>query len=120
MNLASITAHADTKSNLRKQLISMRDGDNWHTLKRLPEKKLLAFELLGEVKGDAQFQFGDKLLAKVQTRKWSPIRIRVAGRRSQVWLNNRVTSDASFSTDILSGFLTCTSKNLRKIRLREI
>ena len=98
----------------------MRDGDNWHTLKRLPKKKLLAFELLGEVKGDAQFQFGDKLLAKVQTRKWSPIRIRVAGRRSQVWLNNRVTSDASFSTDILSGFLTCTSKNLRKIRLREI
>ena len=119
-NLASIAAHADTKLNLRKQLISMRDGVNWHTLKRLPKKKLLAFELTGEVKGDAHFQLGDTSLAKVQSRKWSPIRIRVAGRRSQVWLNNRVTSDASFSTDILSGFLTCTSKNLRKIRLREI
>lgn len=119
-NLANDPKFAKTKAHLRKQLIALRDGDQWQSHRKLPTEKLSAFELLAEVKGDTQFELGGKVVAKVEASGWSPVRIRIAGKRSQVWLNNRVASDQVQKMNHTAGKLTSSNGKLRKIRVRKL
>ena len=119
-NLADKPEFRGIKSKLRAELIALRDGRRWKDLQKLPTKELHAFELQAEIKGPGIFHLGKTLVAKVNNSDWTPIRIRVAGNRSQVWLNNRVHSDEIFDTDVVSGILSVSNATLRKIRLREL
>ena len=119
-NLAGKPEHADIKAKLRKQLISLRDGNAWKEFKSFPSDKLAAFELLAEVKGAAAFKLGETVVAEVDSAKWAPVRIRVAGKRSQVWLNNRVASDEVYKSEFSASPLTSSSKSLRNIRIRKL
>ena len=98
----------------------MRDGDRWQDYPSLPKWEFSAFELLAEVKGDAQFKLGGSVVAEVLTPQWTPIRIRVAANRSQVWLDNRVASDTIRETTFPSGALQVDDSKLRNIRIRKI
>ena len=118
-NLARDKDFADIKENLREQLIVLRDGKRWKDYKSLPLDELAAFELLAEVRGTAVFRFGDTLVAETESTDWAPVRIRVAGRRNQVWLNNRVLSDQVQESEFEPGVLT-TSAELRNIRMRKL
>ena len=51
--------------------------------------------------------------------EWAPVRIRVAGNRKQVWLNNRVYADDVLEMAFAAGNLTC-SQDLRNIRIRNL
>ena len=82
--------------------------------------KMAAFELLAEVRGDATFNFGDSEIASVNSGHWVPLRIRLAGNRCQVWLDNRVFSDDIQKTEFSSAALTSTSSQLKDIRVREL
>lgn len=119
-NLAGAKEHADVKARMRAQLIAMRDGDRWQELKELPKDEVAAFELLAEVKGAATFQLGDTVVAKVDSEDWAPVRIRVAGKRSQVWLNHRVATDEIQESAFVAGVLTTSSSEIRKIRFRQL
>lgn len=119
-NLAGRSEHAEVKARLRKQLIALRDGDKWRDFKSLPREELAAFELLAEVKGDGVFQLGSTEVAKVKSAKWTPVRIRVAGKRSQVWLSHRVAADEVRNTDIAPGRLRSRGNRLRNIRIRKL
>ena len=119
-NLADHPGHANTKARLRKQLVALRDGDKWESCKSLPKGKLAAFELLAEVKGEARFRLGETVVAQVDSGQWTPLRIRVAGKRSQVWLGNRVAADQVRESDFPAGLLTYTRANLRNLRFREL
>ena len=117
-NLANNSEFADIKANLRKQLIELRDGGNWQAVESLPGTPLPAFELLAEIKGNATFRLGDAEVARVESADWAPVRIRVAGNRSQVWLNNRVHSDDIRDSVFKAGLLSSDSSELRGIRIR--
>ena len=119
-NLAGNSEYARIQARLRRQLIELRDGDKWRRHKSLPQEDLAAFELLAEVNGSAQFKLGATVVADVTSAKWTPIRIRVAGKRSQVWLNNRVAADDLQETDFTAGKLTSSGSGLRKIRIRKL
>ncbi len=119
-NLADDPKHAKEKARLRKQLIALRDGDKWKKHKGLPTEAMSSFELVGEVKGKAQFKLGGTVIAKVESDQWAPVRIRVAGKRSQVWLNNRVASDELNANGFTAGKLSLNDARLRKVRVREL
>ena len=119
-NLADNPKYTKTKARLRTQLVAMRDGDRWQDYPSLPKWEFSAFELLAEVKGDAQFKLGGSVVAEVLTPQWTPIRIRVAANRSQVWLDNRVASDTIRETTFPSGALQVDDSKLRNIRIRKI
>lgn len=119
-NLASDSRHLEMKKSLREKLISLRDGDSWMDLDSLPESAMSGFELTAEVQGDAQLLLGEATVATVSEKEWTPIRIRVAGKRSQVWLNQRVASDDIRKVDFPSGILTAPGSKLRSLRLREL
>ncbi|MEM0897637.1 MAG: sulfatase [Verrucomicrobiota bacterium] len=118
-NLAGHSNRAETQAKLKKQLIALRDGAGWRNFgKSLPATNLSAFELMAEVKGTATFELGGTRIAKVETDSWEPVRIRVAGKRSQVWVNYRVASDELFETEFRDGALSASKTSLRKIRIR--
>ena len=119
-NLALDPDFADVKAKLREQLVALRDGDDWKAYESLPTEPLAAFELLAQVRGDAEFKLGETVVANADAADWSPIRIRVAGKRSQVWINNRVTSDEIMEKDFQSDQLTCDAKDMRGIRIRQL
>ncbi len=119
-NIADDPEVAEIKAELREQLIALRDGDAWEELESLPAEKLDGFELLAEIVGAAEFRLGESQLASVESKGWTPIRIRVAGRRSQVWLNNRVFSDEVKDSDFAAGVLTSSTSEIRSIRLRKL
>lgn len=118
-NLADEPEFAGIKETLRKQLISLRDGNRWKTFKSLPAKRLAAFELLADIKGRTTFKLGETVVASMESAGWAPVRIRVAGRRSQVWLHNRVYSDEVHPNEVSPGELTCNT-DLRNIRIRSV
>lgn len=119
-NLASKPEHADIKADLRQQLIALRDGDRWKDFDSLPAGEMSAFELLAEVKGTGKFELAAGTIAEVESGEWAPLRIRVAGKRSQVWLNNRVYSDDIRDSGYGKGTLTVQGAELRGIRIREL
>ena len=119
-NLASDPEYAKKKSQLLQQLVALRDGSRWQELEALPALETDAFELIAEVKGPVEFTLGDALVASVETQSWTPLRLRVAGKRSQVWLDNRVHSDEIAEQAFSPGMLTSEGKSLRAIRFREL
>lgn len=119
-NLASDPEYAAVKADLLRQLVALRDGDMWQQYDSLPNENLTAFELIAEVRGPAVFRLGRTEVAQVKAETWVPVRLRVAGRRSQMWLDNRVASDELFDAEIAPGRLTSESSGLRAIRLRKI
>jgi len=119
-NLAGNADHTQIKTRLRQQLIELRDGNKWQTHESLPRENLTAFELLGEIKGDTRFSLGQTVIGEVTATKWTPVRIRVAGKRSQVWLNNRVAADELRTTGFAAGRLTVKDSKIRNIRLRKL
>ena len=119
-NLADNPEHAEMKAQLREQLVALRDGDKWKDFGNLPAQEISAFELLAEVSGTAEFKLGDAVVANVESEEWAPLRIRVGGNRSQVWVDNKVYSDAIGQSDIAAGVLTAAGGELRKIRIREL
>ena len=119
-NLADDPAHEARKAELKEKLVALRDGDRWEDLKRLPRKELAAFELLAEMKGKSQFTMGDSVIAEVDSDNWVSLRIRVAGKRSQVWVNHRVHSDDLRETPFPAGVLSSEGGALRGIRVREL
>lgn len=118
-NLAGDPEFADVQARLKTQLIALRDGSRWQQIDSLPKEELAAFELLAETKGDATFNLGDTQLAEVSSRDWNPVRVRVAGNRSQVWFNWRVHSDEIRESDFAAGVLS-SSGQVRKLRLRKL
>ncbi|MEM6980759.1 MAG: sulfatase [Planctomycetota bacterium] len=118
-NLAGEPDFAEVKANLRAQLISLRDGDSWQPFESLPEDDLVAFELIAETKGESVLRLGSIVVAQTDSPQWEPIRVRVAGKRSQVWLDHRVHSDQLFETEFKAGLLKCDG-TLRNIRLRDL
>ena len=100
-------------------MVDWRDGDRWKTFESLPQQNLRSFELLAETKGKATFKLGKTVVANVDSGEWAPVRIRVAGNRKQVWLNNRVYADDVLEKAFAAGNLTC-SQDLRNIRIRNL
>jgi arylsulfatase A-like enzyme len=119
-NLAGRQEFIDIKTQLREQLVALRDGNTWKNFKLLPTDELDAFELLAEVKGTATFKLGETVVAKIESVDWAPVRIRVAGKRSQIWLNNRVASDEVHKTEFGAGVITSNNSELRNIRIRNL
>ena len=119
-NLADDPEFADVKAKLKQQLIVLRDGDRWTNFDSLPATKMAAFELQAEVRGDAAIRFGDYEIASVKSEHWVPLRIRLAGKRCQVWLDNRVFSDDIQKSELSPAALTSTSSQLANIRIREL
>ena len=119
-NLAKDPKHVDVKESLKAQLIALRDGGSWKNVDALPRTKITAFELQADVKGTAEFKLGDTVVADVETKQWSHIRIRVAGKRRQVWFGNRVHSDETQANPYVGGVLTAGDLELRNIRIREL
>ena len=119
-NLASLSEFADVKAKLRSQLVALRDGDKWSNYESLPTDQMSAFELLADSKGAVTFKLGDSVVAEVDSTDWTPIRIRVAGKRSQVWLNQRVASDEVHNSNFDAGVLTSSGKEIRNIRIRKL
>jgi arylsulfatase A-like enzyme len=119
-NLADNPEHAEMKATLRAQLVVLRDGDQWKDYEGLPKEEVSAFELLAEVKGGAELKLGSNTVASVETNTWTPIRVRVAGKRSQVWLDNKVYSDEVGLSDLSAGKLTSDGAEWRQIRIRKL
>lgn len=119
-NQANNPEHAEIKAQLRKQLIALRDGEAWQTMETLPEKKIDAFELLAEFKGTAHFKLGQATVARVEATDWTSIRLRVAGTRSQLWVNQRVAADSIQEKPYAPGLLTTTAIHLRGLRMRTL
>ena len=86
----------------------------------LPKGQIAGFELIAEVQGQGGLQHGQTTLATIETNDWTPLRVRTAGTRSQVWLNQRVASDELFQTAVGPGRLTANGIQMRKIRIRPI
>lgn len=119
-NLATDPAHAERKQSLRAELISLRDGNQWKDFDSLPSEEITGFELTAEVRGNAVFEIGGENVATVNETNWTPLRIRVAGNRSQVWLDQRVASDEIRETVFPPGVLTAPGASLRELRLRKL
>ncbi|MEM6470573.1 MAG: hypothetical protein AAF802_13535, partial [Planctomycetota bacterium] len=118
-NLADRSEFASQKAMLRSKLIALRDGSMWQELGELPERQLSAFELQAEVQGPGRISFGDQVVLESRAAEWTPIRIRLAGKRTQVWTNHRVLTDITHSSDLGAGRLTSSIK-LRNLRIREL
>ncbi|MEM6916615.1 MAG: hypothetical protein AAF491_08635, partial [Verrucomicrobiota bacterium] len=119
-NLANDPEHAAQKEQLREKLIALRDGPHWEDLDEFPGVPLAAFELVAEVKGAFELQLGGDVVAAAEEKDWSPIRVRVAGNRSQVWVNHRVHSDEVGDSEIMPGTLAKTGGELRHLRIRKL
>lgn len=119
-NLVNSKEFAVVRAKMSKQLVTLRDGDSWQKLESLPTEALDAFDLRTLVKGPTTFKFGETTVAKVESGDWTRVRIRVAGKRSQVWLNHRVVSDEVQESGVAAGVLTSSSDKLLHIRLREL
>ena len=120
VNLSGKSEYAETKAGLRAQLISLRDGNRWRDLDALPKVAIDAFELVAEVRGTLGARLGSQALIRVRTDDWTPLRIRVAGKRSQVWLNHRVVSDVLRPAPFKSGLLSLGDSEIRTLRLRQL
>lgn len=120
VNLAGKSEYAETKAGLRAQLISLRDGNRWRDLDALPQVAIDAFELVAEVRGTLGARLGSQALIRLRTDDWTPLRIRVAGKRSQVWLNHRVVSDVLRPAPFKSGLLSLGDSEIRTLRLRQL
>ncbi|MFT5131336.1 MAG: arylsulfatase A-like enzyme [Rhodothermales bacterium] len=118
-NLAANPEFAHIKAELLQQLIALRDGDSWQELAALPSETLEGFEILADVNGAVQFKLGNAVLADIGSKDWAPVRIRVAGKRCQVWLNQRVAFDNIQNANFAAGVLTSSSE-LRNIRIRKL
>lgn len=119
-NLANQREFAEIQAELKKQLIELRDGPHWAKVDTLPENRLAGFELTAEVKGEITVQLGETEVANMITKQRAFVRIRVAGNRSQVWMNHRVYSDQIFDQALVPGKITSSNKNLREIRIRKL
>ncbi|MEM7011251.1 MAG: sulfatase-like hydrolase/transferase [Verrucomicrobiota bacterium] len=119
-NLANNPEFAEMKAQLKEKLVALRDGDAWNDFEDLPVDELDGFEIVAEVNGNAEFEFGKMKLANVAASDWTPLRIRVAGKRSQVWLNNRVHSDDVSDAEFAAGILNQNSGEIRNIRIRKL
>ena len=84
------------------------------------KKTLARFELLAEIKGDAVFRFGGTKVAACESADWTAVRLRVAGNRSQLWVDGRVHSDEIRETAFQPGPLTINGSEVRGLRLREL
>ena len=118
-NLAKDPEFANMKSELKQKLVALRDGDRWKQLEKLPVK-VEAIELVAEAKGDGRFLLGSAVVGKVKATDWLPVRIRVAGKRSQVWLNHRVHSDEVQDQEFKPGDFKVDGLELRSIRFRKL
>ena len=119
-NLANKREFADIQAELKKQLIELRDGPHWAEVDALPENKLSGFELIAEVKGESIIHLGEIEVAKIITKQRASVRIRAAGHRCQVWMNNRVYADEIFDQALAPGKITSSNQNLREIRIRKL
>lgn len=119
-NLAADPKHAEAKKVLREQLIALRDGRGWKSFDDLPIESLSGFEFVADVQGEVEFKFGETAVATVEAPEWAPLRIRVAGNRSQVWLNQRVASDEVQEIDFSEGVLSKVGGSLRNVRLKQL
>ena len=119
-NLANKREFSDIQAELKKQLIELRDGPLWAEVDALPENKLSGFELMAEVKGESIIHLGEIEVAKIITKQRASVRIRAAGNRCQVWMNNRVYADEIFDQALAPGKITSSNKNLRDIRIRKL
>ena len=119
-NLANKREFANIQSELKKQLIELRDGPHWAEVDALPENKLSGFELIAEVKGESIIHLGEIEVAKIITKQRASVRIRAAGHRCQVWMNNRVYADEIFDQALAPGKITSSNQNLREIRIRKL
>ncbi|MEC8556631.1 MAG: sulfatase [Planctomycetota bacterium] len=119
-NLAGKAEFADIKNSLREQLILLRDGSRWRQMDSLPGQRIGGFELQGEWKGKGSLRQADSLLVKLDEPDWTPIRVRLAGKRCQVWLNNRVHSDTSSEVEYPQGKLQLRSGELRNLKLQRL
>ncbi|MEM9365295.1 MAG: sulfatase [Planctomycetota bacterium] len=118
-NLAGKTEFASIQDSLHNQLVSLRDGLGWKTFDSLPPDTYTAFELTAKVKGPTNVRFGESVVAEVEPLRWTPIRIRAAGKRTQIWLDHRVYSDETHVSEWSAGELACT-QDMRDIRLRDL
>lgn len=119
-NLADDPQFVSIKSDLRRQLTELRDGNRWKKYDQMPTLETSAFELEAEVKGPTEFCFGDGWVSKVNPQDWTPIRIRVAGKRSQVWLDHCVHSDELSEMEFKAAVIKSKSDLIRKLRIREL
>ncbi|MFN3191941.1 MAG: sulfatase [Aureliella sp.] len=123
-NLANNPEFAGVKQQLRKQLIALRDGSAWETVDQLPKTTLAGFELIADVKGQAELKFGGQTVARTRAEDWTQTRIRVAGHRSQVWADQRVAEDRQFDAALEPGVLALIpiedQVELRNIRFRKL
>ena len=119
-NLAGKPEFAAIQAKLRKQLVILRDGIGWKAYDFLPASEIGAFELRAEVKGQASLQLGGKEVAKIDTCKWTPLRLRVAGKRSQTWLDNRVAADEVHEAPYSPAQLTSIGAELRNIQIKKL
>lgn len=118
-NLASDPEFTEVKERLKKQLVELRDDQRWTSLNSLPERSLAGFELQGKLSGDAEFKVEERSIAQVESDESVSVRIRAAGKRVQVWVNNRVYSDQLLESELTPGVLSVNSR-LSDIRLREL
>ncbi|MEM0967946.1 MAG: sulfatase [Verrucomicrobiota bacterium] len=118
-NLANDPEFAEIKAALRQQLITLRDGDQWQDLDSLPLEELAGFELLADVSQPTQLKLGAAIVAEVESAEQAEIRLRVAGNRSQLWINNRVAADTIQKLDFPSGRLSADAP-LQNLRLRKL
>ena len=119
-NLANDLQYAGKKTELRKKLIALRDGNLWKDYDSLPLLEFEACELLAEVKGNAPVLLGETVLCEIDVEDWTPLRIRVGGNRCQVWLNHRVALDEIRDTKFVGGAFSSPGSSLRKIRIRDL
>ena len=75
---------------------------------------------MAEVKGESIIHLGEIEVAKIITKQRASVRIRAAGNRCQVWMNNRVYADEIFDQALAPGKITSSNKNLRDIRIRKL
>lgn len=96
--------------------------DFWGKIRRTIETAddLLAFELVADIKGTGTFRLGETVDARVDSDEWAPIRIRVAGKRSQVRVNNRVASEKVLESEFAAEVFSSSSSQLRNIRIRKL
>jgi arylsulfatase A-like enzyme len=116
-NLAKEAQHNETKIELKRKLVTMRDGDQWLPFEY---QTLEAFEITCEVKGQSKLVFDQRVITDVDVVDWTPLRIRVAGKRSQVWLDNRVHSDKLSEQPFNKSSVQFTATESRQLRIRNL
>ena len=118
-NLASDPDYAAIQSGLKEQLIALRDGAGWRELTSLPTEPMAGFECTVDVRGAGALAFGAVSLLELEAKDWTPVRVRLAGRRTQVWVDQRVASDETGNASIAPGPLSVSGLELRDLRLRD-